>query len=414
MKIRRIKNFSKSQELLKEVLNIIPLGSQTRTKSYLSFPREKSPHFAYKAKGGYLWDIDGNKYLDFINALTAVNLGYQDPDVDRAVKEQMKKGVIFSLPHEIESILALKIQGMFDSAEMVRFAKNGCDVTTAAVRLARAYTNREHIAVCGYHGWHDWYVANIPSMNLGVPECVKELTHFFDYNNFDSVESIFRLHPGKIAAVIMEPMNIEYPQNNFLHKVKDLANQSGSLFILDEVVTGLRFSEGGAQKVFDIMPDLTCLGKSIANGYPLSALIGKKAIMSMLDEVYFTSTYAGDCLAISAAISTLDKIKTHNVINENIEKGTKLLTEGNRLIEKKGLQNVLKISGHPNWSFILFNDIKDMSSYELKMYYIQEVIKRGVLCFGEHSISYAHSNQDIEYLLSVYDIVFNNIKKLVG
>jgi glutamate-1-semialdehyde aminotransferase len=285
--------YKKSEEFLKRALNTIPLGSQTFSKSKAALPYGVSPYFVDHAKGSRFWDIDGNEYLDFVNALCCVTLGYCDPDVDDAVKIQMERGVTFSLPHRLEAEVAEILVDMIPCAEMVRFAKNGTDVTSAAIRVARAYTGRNRVALCGYHGWQDWYIGST-AKNLGVPLVVQELSHTFKYNNFSSLQELFDKYPNEFAAVILEPMNVEYPRNNFLENVRELTKLNGALLIFDETITGFRFSEGGAQELFDVTPDLSTFGKGIANGFPLSVVVGKREIMMEMEEIFFSGTFGGE------------------------------------------------------------------------------------------------------------------------
>jgi len=210
--------YKSSEKLLDKALKLIPLGSQTFSKSITQLPFGVSPYFVKNAKGGYFWDVDDNQYLDFSNALASVTLGYCDADVDLAVRKQMELGVTFSLPHSLEIDVAKMLVNSIPCAEQVRFAKNGTDATSGAIRVARAYTGKERIAVCGYHGWQDWYIGST-TKNLGVPNCVQDLTHSFKYNDINSLEKILKEHPGEFAAIIMEPMSGEYPKDNFLAKV---------------------------------------------------------------------------------------------------------------------------------------------------------------------------------------------------
>ena len=207
--------YKKSEKLLERALSSIPLASQTFSKSLTQYPRGVSPFFIEKGKGSKVWDVDDNEYIDFVNSLAAVTLGYCDKDIDKAVQDQMKNGVTFSLAHTLEMEVAEKLIDIIPCAEKVRFAKNGTDATSASIRIARAYTNKEHVAVCGYHGWQDWYIGST-SRDLGVPKAVKELTHKFEYNNIRSLEKIFQ--EQELACVIMEPMNIVYPKEGFLEK----------------------------------------------------------------------------------------------------------------------------------------------------------------------------------------------------
>jgi glutamate-1-semialdehyde 2,1-aminomutase len=298
---------------------------------------------AERGKGCKLW-IDGKEYIDLVMGLTPVILGYCNEEVDDAVKRQIDKGSIFTLPSELEEIVAEKICQMVPNAEMVRFGKNGSDATSGAVRLARAITGRDHIAQCGYHGWQDWSIG-VAGRNLGVPGRVSELTHPFKYNNLASLEAIFDLYPNQIACVIMEPVNKEEPKDDFLNAVKNLCHKNNALFILDEVVTGFRIAKGGAQECYGVDADLVCLGKALANGYPLSAIAGKKEYMEYMTRIHYSFTFSGDCIALAAAEKTLEILD-----RQEISKEFEWMT---REIEKKV---GTKFTGHPSWPHTPFTN----------------------------------------------------------
>jgi len=228
------RKFTKTNQLFDQVSKVIPLASQTFSKSHLQFVKGATPLFLERGEGSKVWDVDGNQYIDFINGLLPVILGYQYKAVDDAIARQMKKGIIFSLPSPLEYELSKLLIKYIPCAEMVRFGKNGSDVTTGAIRLARAVTGRDHVAVSGYHGWHDWYVGSTPR-NLGVPNATQKLTHKFKYNDIESLERIFKENKNKVAAVIMEPMNYYEPENNFLQKIKTLVHQNGALLIFVKI-----------------------------------------------------------------------------------------------------------------------------------------------------------------------------------
>ncbi len=400
--------YKKSEQLLNRALKSIPLASQTFSKSLTQYPRGVSPFFIERGKGSKVWDVDGNEYVDFVNSLAAVTLGYCDEDVDKAVQEQMSKGVIFSLPHPLEMEVAEKLIGIIPCAEKVRFAKNGTDATSAAIRIARAYTGKEHIAVCGYHGWQDWYIGST-TRDLGVPQSVKELTHKFEYNNLESLEKIFQ--EQELACVIMEPMNIEYPKDGFLKGVKELAHKNNALFILDETVTGFRYSLGGAQELFDVMPDLATFGKGMTNGYPLSAVVGSNEVMQKVEDIFFSGTFGGETLSLAAASSIIDKYKKKQVIEHFSEVGTYLLEQLNQLIDNKGLSAIFWTSGHPSWSFLHIKEQEKYNTFEIKTFFLQEMFKRGILTLGSHNISFSHTKEIVDQLLDVYAEVLPMVKE---
>jgi glutamate-1-semialdehyde 2,1-aminomutase len=397
---------------LERALKTIPLGTQTFSKSKTQFPFGVSPYFIKKGAGSHVWDVDGNEYIDFINGLASVNLGYQDPDVNYAVAKQLENGVIFSLPHSLEFQVAEKLVEMIPCAEMVRFGKNGSDATAGAIRLARAYTKRDHVAVCGYHGWQDWYIGTTPR-NLGVPLAVRELSHTFQYNNLASLQDIFRRFPEQIAAVIMEPMNMQEPENQFLQDVAVLTREQDSLLIFDETITGFRFAKGGAQEYFGVVPDLATFGKGMANGYPISAIVGREEIMRMMEELFFSFTFGGETLSLAASLAAMTKIQTQPVIETMKRQGQKILDGIRFLIDKHQMQDVLSVSGHPAWSFLIFRDAGAYSQWQIKTLFLQEVFARGILTVGTHNLSNSHSDQDIAELLHVYNQVFPVIKHAI-
>lgn len=402
--------YSNSENLLERALKIIPLGSQTFSKSKAQYPYGVSPYFIKKGNGSRVWDVDGNEYIDFVNALAAITLGYNDPDVTEAVRAQLDDGTIFSLPHEFELKVAEKIVEMVPCAEMVRFGKNGSDVTSGAIRLARAYTGRDHVAVCGYHGWQDWYIG-ATSRNLGVPQSTRDLTHVFTYNDIDSLNKIFLEYPSQVAAVIMEPMNNMEPRDGFLERVRDMAHKNKAVFIFDETITGFRFANGGAQEYFGVIPDLATFGKGLANGYPVSAIAGRAEIMRLMEEIFFSFTFGGETLSLAAAFATLTKIQREPVVQTLWSQGKKVVEGINDLIIRHELQDVLSTAGKDCWSFLMFKDTASCSQWELKTLFLQEVFARGILTVGTHNMSYAHSDDDIKKLLAAYDEVFAIIKE---
>ena len=400
--------FKKSEQLLDRALKSIPLASQTFSKSLTQYPKGVSPFFIERGRGAKVWDVDGNEYIDFVNSLAAVTLGYCDKDIDEAVQEQMKSGVTFSLPHKLEMEVAEKLIEIIPCAEKVRFAKNGTDASSAAIRIARAYTGKEHIAVCGYHGWQDWYIGST-SRDLGVPSGVKDLTHKFEFNNIGSLEKIFQ--EQELACVIMEPMNIDYPKDNFLEKVKKLVHKNNALLIFDETITGFRFSLGGAQKLFGVTPDLATFGKGMANGHPLSAVVGNDKVMQKVEDIFFSGTFGGETLSLAAANAIIDKYEKDKVVDHFYETGVYLLEQLDRLIKDKDLESIFWTSGHPSWSFLHIKDQAKYNSFEIKTFFLQETLKRGILTLGTHNLSFSHTKENIDKLLNVYSEVLPMIKQ---
>jgi glutamate-1-semialdehyde aminotransferase len=268
------------------------------------------------------------------------------------------------------------------------------------------------VAVCGYHGWQDWYIGTT-TRDLGVPRAVKDLSHPFSYNNADSLKQLFNAYPGEFAAVIIEPMSSTFPEDNFLEKVRALSSEHGALLVFDETVTGFRFSLGGAQELFGITPDLATFGKGLANGYPLSALVGKAEFMDVVEKIFFSGTFGGETLSLAAAKAVLNKLRTEPVINTIKTRGETLLVGVNQIIIDFAMSDLLSICGHPSWSFLVFKDTPSCSSLEAKTYYMQEMFKRGIFTIGSHNLSYAHIDSHITQLLSSYKEVFGELSRLI-
>lgn len=401
-----------SEEMLERALRTIPLGSQTFSKSKTQYPHGVSPYFLTKGDGCKVWDIDGNEYIDFINSLCALTLGYNDPDVNAAVQDQLQEGVIFSLPHPVEVRVAEALCEMIPCAEMVRYGKNGSDATSGAIRLARAYTGRDHVAVCGYHGWQDWYIGST-LRNRGVPKNVQSLTHTFTYNNIESLHAIFREYPDQVAAVILEPMNVTEPANGFLHEMQELCRKNGALLVFDETVTGFRYHNGGAQALFGVTPDLATFGKGMANGYPVSAVVGKGEYMKLMEEIFFSFTFGGETLSLRAAEATLKKLKREPVTAHLQGQGMKVMTGIRDLINRYDISEFLGIAGHPSWSFLQFQDANGYTTWQIKTLFMQEMLARGILILATHNMSYAHRDDDIHILLSKYDEVLRILQDAV-
>jgi len=404
--------FKKSNELFKKVSKIIPLASQTFSKSYLQFIKGRAPLFLTRGKDRRVYDVDGNEYIDFINGLLAIILGYQYPAVDQAIKKQLKQGLNFSLASELEYELALLLKKYIPCAEMVRFGKNGSDVTAGAIRLARAVTGRSQVALCGYHGWHDWSIGTT-AKKLGVPEETQKLSHVFRYNDLNSLKDLFKKYPGKIAAVIMEPMNYIEPEKNFLARVKELAHKNGAVLIFDEIITGFRFNLGGAQKLFGVIPDLATFGKSMANGMPISALVGRAKYMKRAEDIFYSFTFGGEALSLAAAIATIKEMKKKNVIGYIWQLGAYLQSGATKLIKKHGLDEIIKIKGKPCWQVFIVSPTKKYSDLEIKSYLQQELLQKGFLWYGQHNMSFSHKPSDIDRLLRAYDEIFRQLRKFL-
>lgn len=403
------RKLSKSKKLFDRASLLIPRAAQTLSKTPDQFVIGVSPYSLTKGKGAYVWDVDGNKYLDFTCSLGGVVLGYGQTEVEKAVLSQREKGGIFGLPGDLEVELATELKKLMPFCEMSRFGLNGSDATAAAIRVARAYTGRDHIAKCGYHGWHDWTIATNKLRSRGVPEAVKKMTHEFLYNDISSLEKIFKEYPDQIAAVIMEPVDAEMPQKEFLSKVGELAKRNGAVFVFDELITGFRLAKGGAAEYFGIEPDLVCYGKAISNGEPLSVLAGRRQIMSILDEVFVSFTYAGFLPSLAAALATIKFMRSHDVSKRLWSNGQLIMDGYNNLAKKYFLPT--KAIGHACHPVFSFKDEKGEDNLALKTLFLQETVKRGLLTNCKIFTSYAHRPQEIHQALKIIEEAFGVMAK---
>ena len=381
--------------------SIIPLGSQTFSKSKTQYPVGLSPLFISKASGAFIWDLDGNRYVDLVNSLASITLGYGDSRIKKAVVSQLKKGTIFSLPGVLEAEVAELLVEMVPSAQMVRFGKNGTDATSAAIRIARAYTGRKHIAVCGYHGWQDWYIGST-TRDKGVPQEVSALTHKFVYNEITSLEELLAKHPNQFAAVIMEPMNTTWPDEGYLKAVQKVTHDAGALLVFDETITGFRFTNGGAQSLFEVTPDLSTFGKGMANGFPLSAIVGKREFMLEMGEIFFSGTFGGELLSLAAAKEVLMRYKNENICEQLSNTGDTIVKEVDQIIKENNLEKVLNFTGHPSWKFLNWNPTSAFTSAQLRTFFMQEMFANGVLVLGTHNISTAIDKKAIKIIINAY------------
>jgi glutamate-1-semialdehyde aminotransferase len=390
------------EKLWENAIKLMPRGTQTLSKCPDQFVDGVYPKFAKKSKGAYLKGLDNKWYLDFMCGLGPIILGYNHRRTNRAIKKELQNGIIHSLPTLLEQELAELICEVVPCAEQVRFAKNGTDADLAAVRIARSYTGREHIVKCGYHGWGDWHGASI--RDYGIPKSLKKIISEFEYNNLGSLEK--QLKTKKVAAVIMEPHCLTTPDPGFLEGVRELCTKYGALLIFDEVVSGFRWSLGGAQEYYNVTPDLCCLGKAMANGMPLSAIAGKKKYMQELNHAFFSMTFGGECLSLAASIATIKELKTKN-FNHIWDLGN-MFGEGIRKLAKKHNLNVdLKGSG-PRHNLTFNSDYKDSSG--MKALFFQEMVKQGIMFPNVIYISFAHTKRNIKQTLKAADKAFKFIK----
>lgn len=399
---------SKSDDLYKRSTGLIPAYSQTLAKGPTQFVNGVAPKYLAKGKGSHVWDVDGNEYIDYNMGIGPLSLGYAYPAVDEAIKKQLEDGITFSLMHPLEVEVAEMLRGIIPNAESVRYSKSGADVTSAAIRVARAYTGKTKVLCCGYHGWHDWYVSTI-ARNAGVPEATKDLTYTFDYNDLNSfLNSI----DEDVAAVILEPVVFEAPKDDFLYKVAEICKLNKIVLIFDEMWTGFRMAMGGAQEYFGITPDLATYSKAVANGMPIAILTGKQEIMKVLeDDVFFFTTFGGEALSLAAVKATITEMANKEVIPYLSVLGGKLKDGYNTIVRELGI-DFTRAVGYNFRSMVTF-DAKAGDPLMLKSFVQQEMIKRGILWSGTHNMCYSHSNSDVEYTLTVYHHVLLALKEAV-
>lgn len=406
-----ITKFENSDKMIKRAQELIPGGGHTYSKGPDQSPL-LGPKLISHGKGSHVWDVDGNEYIDWAMGLTAVSLGHAFEPVLEAVREELVKGVNFQCPSPIETELAELFLSAVPSAEMVKFAKNGSTVTTAAVKLARAYTKKKYVAFCADHGffsYDDWYMG-AKVCNAGVPEEIANLTLTFKYNDIKSLEVLFEKYPNQIACIILEPMEFDFPVDNFLHKAKDLCHKNGAVFILDEMITGFKLGFPGIHTELNIEPDLSTWGKGVANGFSACMLAGKKEIMRLggidhdQERVFLISTTHGaETHALAAAIASIKYTRDHNTIASDYQKGLIIRDNINQLISKHGLNDYLEIKGHPCWLLMVFRDKNKQASDGMKTLFYQEVIKHGILFRGTFNISVSHSEADMQKTFEAFD-----------
>ncbi|HEX9006241.1 MAG TPA: aminotransferase class III-fold pyridoxal phosphate-dependent enzyme [Bacteroidota bacterium] len=398
-----------SDRLYASAQQLIPACTQTLAKGPGQYVRGVAPKFLQRGRGSHVWDVDGNEYLDYNMGIGPLSLGYCYDRVDDAIRAQLASGITFSMMHPLEVEVARLIASVVPGAEMVRFSKTGADVTSAAVRLARAYTGRRKILCCGYHGWHDWYIA-VTDRNAGIPDAVRDLSFTFNYNDMPSV--IAGLDEDT-ACVILEPSVFEAPAENFLHQLRDAVRDNGSLLVFDEMWTGFRLALGGAQEYFGLQADLACFSKAIANGMPLSVLTGKKEIMRLLErDVFFFTTFGGEALSLAAAKATIEELQLRRVPEYLATQGEKL-KEGVKAILRQLDMPYVHCTGFGCRTLVSF-DAAAGNPLEMKSLLQQELIKRGILWSGFHTLSFSHTDEDIAVTLDAYREALPILKRAVA
>lgn len=403
--------FEKSRDLQARAHRLIPGGCHTYAKGDDQYPL-LAPGFIERGLGCRVWDVDGNEYIEYGMGNRAVTLGHAYPPVVEAVKRELSRGCNFTRPAAIEVACAEQFLAMVRDAEMVKFCKDGSDATSGAVRLARGYTGRDLVARCADHPFFsvdDWFIGTT-SMNAGIPEATQRMTLSFRYNDLASAEALFRDHPGEIAAVILEPARIDEPEDGFLHKLRDLCHANGALLILDEMITGFRWHNGGGQAVYDITPDLSCFGKALANGFSVSALAGRREIMRLGGMDHYdkprvwmlSATHGGETHALAAAIATMQVYEREPVIDHLERQGERLKAELDEVIRRHGLQDHVAVFGRPSCLLYSTTGRNGEPSQALRTLFLQETIRRGVI-MPSLVMSYSHGDEDIDRTVVAVD-----------
>jgi glutamate-1-semialdehyde aminotransferase len=398
---RETRSLRRSEELLERAARVIPGSTQTLSKGPSQWVQGIAPGYIERGEGAYLYDVDGNRYLDFPMALGPVILGYGHPAVTEAIERQLRDGIVFTLPHPLEVELAERVLGLLPGAERIRFAKSGSDVNSAAVRVARAFTGRDRVLCCGYHGWHDWYIGST-SRSLGIPSAVRELVGGFAFNDLDSLDAALAAHPEEIAAVILEPAGASEPEPGFLEGVIERAHEAGALVIFDEIITGFRLAPGGAQERYGVRADLATYGKALGNGMPISALAGRAEVMGVLDEVFFSGTHGGETLSMAAAVAVLDTLDDGAYVQ--LHRGGERLRAGiEQAIADAGLEDQVRIGGAAPRTVVDVREPEGEAPGLLaKSVVQQELMRRGVLFNGSNFISLAHTEEDLDLAIEAY------------
>jgi len=410
----------KSQDLYKKAKKLIPGGTQLLTKRPEMYGVDNWPSYYSKAKGCEVWDLDGKKYKDFSYMGIGANiLGYADDDVNSAVKKAIDASCMCTLnaPEEVE--LAQKLCEIHPRADMARYAKSGGESATIAIRIARASTKKDIVLFCGYHGWHDWYLASnlgdennleghlLPGLSpLGVPKGLKGTSFPFMYNDKKSFDELIEKHEGKIATVIMEPLRNTYPEDGFLEHIRNVTKEKNIVLIFDEISAGFRLCLGGSHLVLDIEPDMALFGKALSNGYPMAAIIGKKEVMQAAQDSFISSTYWTDKIGLVAALETIRKHKELRVEEVLDSNGTIVQNGWKKLANKHNLK--ISTMGIKPLSYFAF---EYKNALDIKTYFIQEMLKLGFLSTTGYYASYAHKEKDINEYLEAVDKVFGKISK---
>ena len=408
-----------SFKLYEEALKLIP-GAILGIRRPYNFVEGEYPIFFESAKGGKVIDVDNNEYIDMLCAYGPIILGHREEEVDNAVINQIQnKGFCMSLTQQVQNKLATKLRELIPCCEKMVFMKLGSDATTAAVRVARAYTQRTKILHCGYHGWHNWS-SQVHGIKAGIPSKLYEDIYGFEYNNLNQVENLIKQMGDDIAAIILTPINtpggneVEMPKKGYLEGIREIATENGSILIYDEIRTGFRVDMGGAQKRLGVIPDLSAFGKAMGNGYPISALVGKTEIMDVLvEDVFLSSTFFPNSLAQVASLKTIEILEREKVLDNINEKGMRFAKRIKESIEDTKIQATF--SGEPWMPYITFQRDSNNIYKKLREEFYRQLIRRKVFLQPYHHgyICYRHSNEDLNYAADMIEESLKASKNII-
>lgn len=413
---------NRGPEMWRRAKEIIPMGTQLLSKTAEIFLPEKWPSYFSKAKGVEVWDLDGNKFTDMsIMGVGSCILGYADEEVNGAVKKVIEEGNMCTLnsPEEVE--LAELLLELHPWAGMARFARTGGEAMAVAVRVARAFTGKDKVAFCGYHGWHDWYLSGnlgdsknldghlLPGLKpLGVPRVLKGTALPFTYNKIHELEAI--AGKEKIGAIVMEPMRSTRPENGFLKKVREIASKTGAVLVFDEITSGFRMAAGGIHTLLDVEPDIAVYAKAVSNGFPMAAIVGRKEIMRIAEESFISSTYWTERIGPAAALATIRKVMKENVPSHLVEKGN-AITQGWKALAGKHELNI-KTTGIPPLTAFSFDYGEE--SQALRTLFTREMLAKGFLAGNMVYVSFSHTGEHIKKYLQAVDEAFGTVKEGIG
>jgi glutamate-1-semialdehyde aminotransferase len=385
----------KSEEWLARARRVTPGGSQTVSKAPSQWTAG-APDFLRRGRGGHVWDVDGNEWIDFPMALGPVLLGHADPRVEEAITRQLRDGISFTLTHPLEVDVAERVVALCPGVEAVRFAKTGSEATTAAVRLARARTGLERVLICGYHGWHDWCVAATPAAK-GVPRQAADLVSSFAFNDLPGLAEL--LDAGDVAAVVIEPCGAVLPRPGFLEGVVDLCRRAGAVSIFDEIIAGFRVAPGGVREKYGVLPDLSCYGKALGNGMPISAVAGSWEVMREFEEVLFSGTYGGETLSLAAARTVLDLVAAGEVLPYIAATGERLLSGMRASVDRHAVAGTIAVGGEPSRPMVRFGG----DGQVVKSWFQQCFADDGALFNGTFNLCARHTAEDVDRALAAFN-----------